>query len=644
MAAPPIIERHLPHFHRRAPNKELCRAATTANVTIATALNNGDTLDGITLATGDRVLVKDQTTASENGIYVVGTTPVRDYDESTDDPSYGYLVLVLQGTANAGTLWHNTNTSAPTIGSTSITFAAFTGGGLTDPMTTRGDIIVRNASNVTARLAIGAAGKILSSDGTDVSWGNGPMTTQDDIIIGGASGIPTRLAKGSDSMVLTVDPTTHHLVWATPSSGFSNPMTTKGDLIVGDTGGSAIRKGVGSDGQVLTADAASTGGLKWDTPSGGGGGGGIGQSFIGYDAIGASWQTITAFRVYWKQIVLSNSAQIVSIDVHLRPSTDNLSAINVMLAADNAGEPGVLLGLNASPSGVVYLSNSSSMPGAGRWLSVAMGNYLPAGTYWIGFTSDQARWDVAYDTGTDHYFTASGYYATGAYPSAWSITTSAQKWSIRASVLTVGGGGGSITYPALKPGTPTDDFTTFAGWSAHSNQGSFGTGDCIGGGEDWGGSSVELQFSQQMGTIYIAQGNTDFDFTFGGIRWQGMSPVNSMMFGIAALNSSGTGVGVIVYDDYNAYIASISSYSYGAQSDSWSNHGHNLNNGKWWIRLKRVSGTWTGYMSQSGRAWDKVFSTRSDSITVAEIHFGLLYNSGVAYSGRLTADYYQKDV
>jgi len=42
--------------------------------------------------------------------------------------------------------------------------------GLSDPMTTRGDIIVRNASNVTARLGIGSSGKVLSSDGTDISW------------------------------------------------------------------------------------------------------------------------------------------------------------------------------------------------------------------------------------------------------------------------------------------------------------------------------------------------------------------------------------------------------------------------------------------------------------------------------------------
>ena len=53
------------------------RCATTANITIATALNNGDTLDGVTLSTGDRVLVKNQSTASQNGIYIVGATPTR---------------------------------------------------------------------------------------------------------------------------------------------------------------------------------------------------------------------------------------------------------------------------------------------------------------------------------------------------------------------------------------------------------------------------------------------------------------------------------------------------------------------------------------------------------------------------------------
>lgn len=123
MAAPPITERHLPHFHRRTPVKESVRVATTANITISTALNVGDSIDGVTLADQDRVLVKDQSTGSQNGIYLAGATPVRDYDESTDDPGFGYLVYVREGTAGGGTLWRNTNTSPPTIGTTAITFA-----------------------------------------------------------------------------------------------------------------------------------------------------------------------------------------------------------------------------------------------------------------------------------------------------------------------------------------------------------------------------------------------------------------------------------------------------------------------------------------------------------------------------------------
>jgi hypothetical protein len=51
--------------------KEEVRVATTANGTLATAFANGQTVDGVALVTGDRILLKNQTTATENGIYVV---------------------------------------------------------------------------------------------------------------------------------------------------------------------------------------------------------------------------------------------------------------------------------------------------------------------------------------------------------------------------------------------------------------------------------------------------------------------------------------------------------------------------------------------------------------------------------------------
>ena len=95
--------------------KTAARAATTGNIVIATALNSGDVIDGITLANGDRVLVKDQTSAQFNGIYIVGATPARstDFDSlSPIDEINGALVAVQEGTANAGKVFVQQGTVA----------------------------------------------------------------------------------------------------------------------------------------------------------------------------------------------------------------------------------------------------------------------------------------------------------------------------------------------------------------------------------------------------------------------------------------------------------------------------------------------------------------------------------------------------
>jgi hypothetical protein len=106
-------------------------AATTVNVNLANALENGDTLDGITLATGNRILVKNQTTTSENGIYVVQASgqPTRatDFDTAQEVDS-GDFVFVYSGTANASTGWVQTNKPA-IIGTDPIVFTQFSGAG-----------------------------------------------------------------------------------------------------------------------------------------------------------------------------------------------------------------------------------------------------------------------------------------------------------------------------------------------------------------------------------------------------------------------------------------------------------------------------------------------------------------------------------
>ena len=112
--------------------RQRVRAATTANITISTALNSGDTLDGVTLANGDLALVKDQSAPAENGIYVVGATPARAAEFDTYDEHPGSLIVVQEGTAAADTLWMCTSNGGGTIGTTGLVFSQIAAGGLSD--------------------------------------------------------------------------------------------------------------------------------------------------------------------------------------------------------------------------------------------------------------------------------------------------------------------------------------------------------------------------------------------------------------------------------------------------------------------------------------------------------------------------------
>lgn len=101
-------------------------AATTGAGTLSSSFENGDTLDGVVLATGDRILIKDQSTASENGIYTVNAsgTPTRatDFDETSEITSA--VIGIEQGTTNADTVWICTSDS-PVVDTDSISFTQF---------------------------------------------------------------------------------------------------------------------------------------------------------------------------------------------------------------------------------------------------------------------------------------------------------------------------------------------------------------------------------------------------------------------------------------------------------------------------------------------------------------------------------------
>ncbi|RVG91429.1 hypothetical protein [Sinorhizobium meliloti] len=104
--------------------KEPVRAASGSSILIATGLENGDTLDGVTLVTGDRVLLYGQTSAAENGVYVVAASGEASRSTDADSASEvaGMAAFVREGTANGGKTFGCTVSSGITLGVTALPF------------------------------------------------------------------------------------------------------------------------------------------------------------------------------------------------------------------------------------------------------------------------------------------------------------------------------------------------------------------------------------------------------------------------------------------------------------------------------------------------------------------------------------------
>ena len=111
--------------------KDSVRIATTAAGTLASSFENGDTVDGVALATGNRILIKDQADAKENGIYVVNASgaPTRAADAAQGELTGGLFVFVEEGTVNADAGFVCTTNGTPTLGTDDIVFAQFSGAG-----------------------------------------------------------------------------------------------------------------------------------------------------------------------------------------------------------------------------------------------------------------------------------------------------------------------------------------------------------------------------------------------------------------------------------------------------------------------------------------------------------------------------------
>ena len=161
-------------------------AATTANITLSSDLQNGDTIDGVTLATGDEVLVKNQSTDSQNGIYTVVSsgTASRSTEYDAIAEISGQIVVVNQGSTNDNTMWMCTTNTSATLGSDSVSFTKITPQNVGD-VTLTGSQTLTNKT-LTAPVLSGSsssAGSILFKEDTDNGTNSvtliGPAATAD---------------------------------------------------------------------------------------------------------------------------------------------------------------------------------------------------------------------------------------------------------------------------------------------------------------------------------------------------------------------------------------------------------------------------------------------------------------------------------
>ncbi|MFC9436913.1 hypothetical protein [Nocardia sp. NPDC057030] len=193
-------------------SKASVRAATTAAGTLASSFENGDAIDGVTLATGDRILIKNQSTGSENGIYTVNASgaPTRATDaDSSAKVTPNLYVFVEEGTTNADTGWTLTNNSTITLGTTALTFTQFTGAGAV----TAGAGLTKTSN--TLDVVAGDTSLTVNADEVHVTLGDASLEV--------SSGL--RVTHGSSGQVYVAN-----------ASGVCTPVTMSGDATIAASG------------------------------------------------------------------------------------------------------------------------------------------------------------------------------------------------------------------------------------------------------------------------------------------------------------------------------------------------------------------------------------------------------------------------
>jgi hypothetical protein len=169
--------------------KASVRAATAVAGTLGSSFANGSVIDGVTLATGDRILIKDQATGSENGIYTVNATgaPTRAIDANvSSEVTAGMFVFVSEGTANGNDGYVLTTDDVVTLGTTALTFTQFSGAGT---YTASNGVLLTGSDFTFAPLSTGGLQTAGGGASIKLATNSGAATTGDGFAIGAGNGI-----------------------------------------------------------------------------------------------------------------------------------------------------------------------------------------------------------------------------------------------------------------------------------------------------------------------------------------------------------------------------------------------------------------------------------------------------------------------
>lgn len=273
--------------------KDSCLVATTANIT----LSGTQVIDGVSVPEGARVLVKNQTTPSENGLYTCAAgawSRTADSDENAEVTS-GLTTYIEQGTENAGAGYTLTTSGTIVVGTTGLIFTRTSGGsvysagnGIVKAGTTFhfaqaasytiGALPYADGSSTIGFISAVASGKVLKSNGentvpiwaavdltADVTGtlpvgkgGTGTETqfTQGSVIFAGASGVYSQ-----DNAGLFFDAVNNRLGINTATPGAT--LDVAGNILLSNGAARSITGPTGDDLKMISAPDAATEGIKW---------------------------------------------------------------------------------------------------------------------------------------------------------------------------------------------------------------------------------------------------------------------------------------------------------------------------------------------------------------------------------------------